>query len=42
MVATDGPEGAAKKATACRSDPLIEADAEAEKVAQELYPEAAS
>jgi hypothetical protein len=40
VVAVDGPEGAAaKKATA---GPLIEADAEAEKVAQELYPEAAS
>ena len=40
MVAGDGPEGAAaKKATA---GPLIEMDAEAEKVAQELYPEATS
>ena len=40
LVVADGPEGAAaKKATA---GPLVEADAEAEKVAQELYPEAAS
>jgi dolichyl-phosphate-mannose-protein mannosyltransferase len=40
VVAVDGPEGAAaKKDTA---GPLIVADAEAEKVAQELYPEAAS
>lgn len=40
VVAAEGPEGAAaKKATA---GPLVEADAEAEKVAQELYPEAAS